>query len=450
LNQISGILFVVKNVLAIAYHYPPIASPGAERMRAFARDLLVHGYRLLPVTTSTYGVDGSPDVLRIGEPVGLFRSLLNAEQKAASVDVRSRIRTDAGVLSRVVGWVRDRVMIPDGQIAWCVPAFFACLAEIRRSDVRAIYTSSPPHSAHLLGLMLKRATGLPWVAEFRDVWTHDPVDVFLREGSRRLAMEQTMERAVAIEADALVGVTERACDYIGTLAGADKVTCVSNGFDRTRAPRIHPSTTLGINSDAKKDKKEENDGVAESNDEVLRLAHIGSFSASHPLRSPDVLVRAVASFGEEVELTLVGPLTSGEKDRVEQLGDGNVRMTGMVAREEAGRFQHEADVLVLVDHARTHPSTNVPSKCYEYLAAGKPILAMTPVGATRDLLDEVGGAVCVDPADEEGVRGAIGALVEGKREGRLGELVASEEKLGMYRREVLAGELAGVFDGVTD
>lgn len=417
----------VKNVLAIAYHYPPIASPGAERMRGFARDLPAHGYWLLPVTTSTYGDDGSADTLRVGEPVGLFRSLMNPAQKTAAPEVRSRLRTDAGALSCLMGWVRDRVMIPDGQLAWCLPAFFWSLAEVRSSDVGLIYTSSPPHSAHLLGLMLKGATGLPWVAEFRDTWTYDPVDAFLSEGGSRFRVEEMMERRVGIAADRVVGVTDRACDFLGSLAGLGKVRCVPNGFGVDVQPGVAGSDSGG----------------------PLRIVHVGSFSASHPLRTPDVLVKAVAAFDQDAELTLVGPLTSDEERRVDDLSGKRVRMTGMVSREEALQLQGEGDVLALVDHVRAHPSTNVPSKCYDYLASGKPILALTPEGSTRDLLREVGGGVCVDPDDEVGVREAIGSLVEAKAAGTLGTMVASGERLGGYRRKATAQRLAACFDEVS-
>ena len=422
------ILAAVKDVLAIAYHYPPIASPGAERMRAFARDLPEHGYRLLPVTTSTYGREGAEDVVRVGEPVGLFRTILNPEQKMASPEVRSRIRTDAGGLSGIATFIRDRISIPDGQIAWCLPALLACLREIRRRDVRVLYTSSPPNSVHLLGSMVKGLTGLPWVAEFRDTWTHDPIDAFLSQGGWRLRLEASMERHVAIGADRVVGVTNRACDFLETLAGAGKVRCVPNGF----------AEDLSFVEDEV------------GSDGPLHIVHVGSFSESHQRRSPDVLVKAVASLGDAVRLSLVGPLTEEEKDRVRRLGAGCVETVGMVPRDEALQWQRDSDAVVLVDHSRSYPSTNVPSKCYEYLASGRSILALTPEGATRDLLKEVGGGICVDPDDEPGITSALGRLIEVKRRGKLREFAARDGTMERYCRKGLAGELAKVFDEMAE
>src|SRR3989442_1872940 len=40
----------------------------------------------------------------------------------------------------------------------------------------AILTSGPPHCVHVLGHYLKRSTGLPWVADFRDPWISDGTD----------------------------------------------------------------------------------------------------------------------------------------------------------------------------------------------------------------------------------------------------------------------------------
>ncbi len=124
-------------------------------------------------------------------------------------------------------------------------------------------------------------------------------------------------------------------------------------------------------------------------------------------------------------------------------------MTGMVSREEALRWQSQADGLVLVDHVRSHPSTNIPSKCYEYLATGRPVIALTPEGATRDLLQEVGAGSCVEPNDGAGALSAIRLLIDAKRAGRLKQLAVSGERLRPYHRETTARVLASCFAEVS-
>ena len=42
---------------------------------------------------------------------------------------------------------------------------------IQEERVDAIVTTGPPHSAHLIGLDLKRQLNLPWIVDMRDPWT---------------------------------------------------------------------------------------------------------------------------------------------------------------------------------------------------------------------------------------------------------------------------------------
>lgn len=42
---------------------------------------------------------------------------------------------------------------------------------LEEHPVDAIVTTGPPQSMHLIGLRLSQATGIPWVADFRDPWT---------------------------------------------------------------------------------------------------------------------------------------------------------------------------------------------------------------------------------------------------------------------------------------
>jgi hypothetical protein len=64
-----------------------------------------------------------------------------------------------------------------------------------------------------------------------------------------------------------------------------------------------------------------------------------------------------------------------------------------------------ADLLFLT----THDAWSIPSRTYEYLAAGRPILAAVPDGDASDLLEHAGTAHVCGPADVKGMSGAIDA-----------------------------------------
>jgi glycosyltransferase involved in cell wall biosynthesis len=413
----------VKTVLFIAYHYPPVSTPGAARARAFVRDLPASGYGCRIITTATFGGMEGPEVRRAAELVGLYRLLFNREEGREEEEVRSRIRTRAGALGRAAAWSGRRLLIPDGQIAWVPDACRKALAAAHgRTEV--VYTTSPPHSAHLVGRVVQAATGLPWVAEFRDTWTYDPLDPELSSRPLRRRVEAAMESMVLRRADRVVGVTTIACQVLRGLGGGDRVREVTNGFDGE--PNASPPRGRG---------------------DRMRLVHAGSFSYSHPCRSPETLLRATERAPKEVELVLVGSLSEREKDMVRSVP--GARATGPLERDLALAWQARADVLVLVDHARSVRASNVPSKCYDYLAAGRPILALTPDGATKDLIEGLGAGLCVPPEDVGAASEALHKLHAAWRDGALSRWTVDPRRLAPFSRRQTARCLAGVFDEVT-
>jgi hypothetical protein len=60
---------------------------------------------------------------------------------------------------------------PDLFITWVPSALLKALNIIRNDNINCVLTSSPPESVHVTGLLLKKITGVKWIAHFRDLWT---------------------------------------------------------------------------------------------------------------------------------------------------------------------------------------------------------------------------------------------------------------------------------------
>ena len=90
---------------------------------------------------------------------------------------------------------------------------------------------------------------------------------------------------------------------------------------------------------------------------------------------------------------------------LEDLGlDGVVEFPGRVTQEQSLGEMLGASALVLLQ-----PGTamSVPAKAYEYLAAGRPILALTPEGETAQLIRDSGMGLVAAPADEDAIEEAL-------------------------------------------
>ena len=91
-------------------------------------------------------------------------------------------------------------------VGWVPGATWHALRAVRRYRPDVLYSTLSPASAHLVGLMMSRATGIPWVADFRDAWTRNPQGERLARPFAGLSAR--LERAVVSRASYLVVVDE--------------------------------------------------------------------------------------------------------------------------------------------------------------------------------------------------------------------------------------------------
>jgi len=430
-----------------------------ERTAKFVHHLPDFGYRARVVTTSTFGGHSDGHVVRAWEPLAWYRWLR-----------RPATRRDPAAPDRATGsgpgrdFARRWLLVPDAQLTWLPAAAVQALRQIRSDPPDLLYSTSPPASAHLLGLLLKQLTGLPWVADFRDSWVRDPLDRALVEMPFRRYVEARLEAAVVAAADVTVAATEVSAEYLARGAGADRsrLHVITNGFDPAdlvdpEGARLTPEGLILDSASAAEDGQRPPipDAAPRADTQVLRLVHTGSFSYSHPDRSPLPLFAALGGLVEgdprwagRIGLELAGRLSPAELEAARQLEErGVVRWHGEVDRAAALALQRRADVLVVVDHARPWPASNLPGKIFEYLATGHPVLALCGPGALRDFVERLGGGLVVAPDDVGAIRAALVELASRKATGDLPAGVTAEQ-LQSYERRELTRQLAQCFDAV--
>ncbi|PAP79402.1 hypothetical protein B1759_13815 [Rubrivirga sp. SAORIC476] len=322
------------------------------------------------------------------DPFTLYARLTGADS------VPTGAVSQGGRLSRAALWVRANLFLPDARVGW-VP--FAKLAGRRRvgkafrahMPFAAVVTSGPPHSVHLVGRRLQRM-GVPWVADFRDPWTainfYD--DLPMSAPARRL--DAWLERRVLRGADAVTTVSPTWARHLENRGGIRRgsVEVVHNGVDEA---------DLG---DA--------EGVAVREDAFV-LTHVGSLYAT---RDPAALWEAVAALHAEgrvpsLVIRLVGKTDAAVREAAEATGVP-VEVEPYVDHAEAVREQARAALLLLSIERFSADAGMITGKLYEYLASGRPTLALGPVGGdAAALLEETGGGTLLARDDADGVAAAL-------------------------------------------
>ena len=152
------------------------------------------------------------------------------------------------------------------------------------------------------------------------------------------------------------------------------------------------------------------------------------------------------AWADRLRLALVGQMTSEERAAAQTLvGAGLVELHGPVSREQTATWQRKADLLLVVDHARPWPASNVPGKFYEYLAAEKPILALCGEGMIRRMMESLNAGYHVEPDDSVAMRAMIERIYECHVRGPLLRRTAAAD-LGHFHRRRLTQKLACCFD----
>lgn len=424
-----------RRVLMIACAFPPTGGPGVQRAAKFAKYLPRMGWR--PIVWCVDRMDDFPQDRSLADELprevavhrfgcgGLAHGLRRSLETKDGGGAPGRIATALGW--RLDRWLRRRAF-PDGYAAWARASVRPLLRLIERERIELIWSTFSPASNHLLGLTLKRRTGLPWVADFRDLWTDDYRYEPVSEARRRA--DRALEKRMLEAADAVIGVTttQTAALAVRMPNSLGKVHTITNGFDPAdfRAASPEPSGAR----------------------DRFVLAYVGRFDSR---RASDPLIDGLARFVDRLGprhasfvLRFVGHVSDKTRRRLEATGAA-CEFTGYLDHADAVAEMRQADALLVSVPSVASAETTIPAKPFEYLAAGRPILHVGPVkGESAGLIDACSaGEVVGHEADE--IADGLNRLYEpwSRGEPRAG---CAPERLTPYSRIVLARKFSAVMN----
>lgn len=414
----------MKPILMIAYHFPPVrVSSGIQRTLKFAAYLLDHGWNahVLTVTPNAYEKVSDDQLHEIPDAVTVERALTFDTARQLSIK------------GRYLSWMA----LPDRWVSWCLAGTRTGLGMIRRFRPKVIWSTYPIATAHLLGLMLHRLSGIPWVADFRDSMTEDnyPVNPRQRRVYQWIERQTIMHcsRAVFTTPGAIRMYAERYPDI-----PASRWALIPNGYDEENFARAEASSEFAQAKAAKSD--------------AIVLLHSGVLYPSE--RDPSHFFAALS------ELKQSGRIVAGQVRVVlratghDDLHSRLIMENGLediVFLEPGIAYEAALAEMLTVDGLLVFQAANcnhqIPAKLYEYLRARRPILALTdPAGDTAQVLFDAGlyGVVSLD--DKQAIMEKMETFLQEIKQHR--NKIASDASISEHSRQARTQRLAELLNEI--
>lgn len=327
---------------------------------------------------------------RISEPYGAYRRLVGGKKDARGAGLNPINSQKKSLKQRLMLWIRSNFFVPDPRRGWVKPSVKFLLDWLKGHAVDAIVSTGPPHSMHLIALELHRATGIPWVADFRDPWTKMFYfkDLPMLPWVRRRHFK--LEKAVLDEASAVVSVSPLVRDDFAA-ATSTPVHLITNGYDAEDFAGPAPRRQDG----------------------EFRIVHTGLFASDgNPLKLWDALASACKAdpgFASRLRIRLAGKVDTEIVEAIRARGlEGNLVLPGYLPHKDSVAELRSADLVLLPLRQSPEYRKVLPGKIFECIASGRPVLGIGPAdSAAGRLLRDTGAGVMVDWDEVPDIEGVM-------------------------------------------
>jgi glycosyltransferase involved in cell wall biosynthesis len=365
-------------LLIVSYHFAPSPLVGAKRFSFLAREFARLGYDVHIVTN---GIGESPH----GREDRSLPVCGTVHRVSAPFELPLK---GGGWLRRFANSLLRRILAPVGlDYFWAHAATRKALAVAGKLPRGIVIATSPPHAALIAGARVARRLKWPLILDYRDPWSAYDWPEWHR-GWISQWFARRIEDSLVRESAARVLNTPSMRDWFEETfpqAPVAKNFVIPNGFDAT--PATHAPSPAG----------------------PIEIVHAGEIYGS---RSLVPLLRSIARLGQRhpersIHVTTYGALPAAEWQRIREAGlEKFIEERPRIPFSALFAELQGAHVLLAV--VSDHMTYSVPYKIYDYMAAGRPILALAPRDAALyELLADSDAGHCVEPSDIDGIGQAL-------------------------------------------
>lgn len=442
----------MKNVLVIAYYFPPTGGGGVQRAAKFVKYLPSFGWRPVVLTVKNPDfdvfdeslIDDIPFGVKVFkvysfDPVRWYRtrrygpnSLFDRKGKGISPNNRKSSSHVFSLITNTVKYfLKSFVLIPDDYVGWIPFAVIKGYIIIKKEKIDVVYATGKPWSSFLIAFFLSLLTGKPYVLDLRDPWELTPYD---DDGANRIRrkLNKFWEKTCFSSAMKVININEQISrayvQHYPSIPSA-KFTYITHGYDSDDFVNV----------------------TEERNNDRLTISYVGTiYSYTLPnrfLMAVSSIVSKNPEIGNNLRVKFVGFVPSYVRQLIRELSiERIVEIIGYLPHKESIRHMISSDVLLLLlNKVYTKANAQVSTgKLFEYLASRRPILALVPFNTDASkLIKELGAGRVIEPDDVKGIADAIfGMYIKQQK----GELRSHSSDISRFDRANLTGQLTCILD----
>lgn len=407
------------HILFLTDNFPPEVNAPASRTFEHCREWVKAGRKVTVITCAPNFPKGK--VLE-----GYRNRLWQSEEMAGIRVIRvwSYITRNEGFAKRILDYV-----------SYMVTAFIAALF-VRRVDV--IVGTSPQFFTACAAYAVSKVKRKPWVFELRDIWPESIRAVGAIRREKLLDFLEKVELFLYRNADAVVSVTHAfKRNLIDRGIDGNKIVVVTNGVDTTRFTPIPKDNELEARLDLQG---------------KFVAGYIGTHGMAHGLST---LVDAAkllrdTRYADHIRIVMLGDgaQRAALEERARAEGLSNIRFIDSVPKDEVARYWSLLDVSIIHLQKSDLFTTVIPSKLFECMGMGTPVLHGVEGESAEIVLQHEIGL----PFEPENTADLVAKLQKLHDDRPLRERLAANgpPAAAIYDRRILANQMLAVLEKLAD
>ncbi len=421
-----------KEVLVVVYYFPPMGSSGVQRPLKLVKYLRDYGWEpvvLVPKPGAYSHFDDSLDDELRSLDLTIYR--VHASTPFHTRGIGSLLKILPEPLKEQLRRFSGNYFLPDNKTGWIEPALTKADEIWPKHTFKAIFSTAPPYSNHIIAQKLKEKYGIAVMMDFRDDWTESHLISYKNESHKQKMLE--IEQEVVASADLVTAINQPMLDSLKSRSTQkeQRFELLNQGYD--------PADFENLN-------------VNHSKVNRINILYNGIFYGENQpdsfLKGVSLLLKNQPTFRNEIKLTFQGGIPEKTQGLISELNLSDlVDDRGYLPHNESVQGLLDADLLwFIVGHTKSKEQV-LTGKLFEYIGSGKPILGLVPEGgAAAVVLEKYGRGWQVEPHDPEKIAEIITILINHIKAGKMPEV--NQHISEQYNRKVIAGEAARLLDSL--